>query len=355
MSVALVTGAGGLIGSETVAVLAEKGFDVFGIENDTRARLFGPEASTAWRLEQLASAHPAFRNTSLDIRDFEGVSRLIADLGDRLGLVVHTAAQPSHDWAAGDPFTDFAINAQGTLNLLEAVRRHAPQATFVFTSTNKVYGDTPNSLPLVEEDSRWELDPAHPFAARGIDETMSIDASTHSPFGVSKASADLMVQEYGRYFGINTACFRGGCLTGGGHSGAELHGFLAYLMKCIVTGRPYTVFGYKGKQVRDNIHASDFVAAIWAFAENPAPARVYNIGGGRFANCSMIEAIALGESVAGKTLDWTYRDEPRVGDHIWWLSDMSRFLADHPGYRQTMDIDAIVRDIHDQGRARWSA
>lgn len=353
MSVALVTGAGGLIGSEAVAFLAGKGFDVCGIDNDTRATLFGPEASTAWRLDQLAAAHPSFRNSALDIRDFDAVSRLFADLGAHLSLVIHAAAQPSHDWAASDPFTDFGINAQGTLNLLEAVRRHAPQATFVFTSTNKVYGDAPNSLPLVERDTRWELDPSHRYAARGIDETMSIDASTHSLFGVSKASADLMVQEYGRYFGINTACFRGGCLTGGGHSGAELHGFLSYLMKCTVTGRPYTVFGYKGKQVRDNIHASDFITAVWAFAQNPAPARVYNIGGGRFANCSMLEAIALCEETAGRKLDWTCRDEARTGDHIWWLSDMSRFFADFPGYDLTMDIDAIVRDIHEQGRARW--
>jgi CDP-paratose 2-epimerase len=351
--VALVTGAGGLIGSEAVAFLAGNGLDVRGIDNDMRANLFGPEASTAWRLDQLAAAYRSFRNAAIDIRDFDAVSALVADLGARLSLVIHTAAQPSHDWAASDPFTDFGINAQGTLNLLEAVRRHAPQASFVFTSTNKVYGDTPNGLPLVEKETRWELDPHHPFAARGIDETMSIDASTHSLFGVSKASADLMVQEYGRYFGINTACFRGGCLTGGGHSGTALHGFLAYLMKCTVTGRPYTVFGHKGKQVRDNIHASDFISAIWAFAENPAPARVYNIGGGRFANCSMLEAIALCEEAAGRTLDWTYRDEPRIGDHVWWLSDMSRFMADYPGFRLRMDIGAIVRDIHDQGRNRW--
>lgn len=353
MNVALVTGAGGLIGSEAVTFLAAKGFDVRGIDNDTRAALFGPEASTAWRLEQLASAHTSFRNVPIDIRDFEAVSRLVSDLGENLSLVIHTAAQPSHDWAANDPFTDFGINAQGTLNLLEATRRHAPQATFVFTSTNKVYGDTPNRLPLVEKETRWEVDSHHPFAARGIDETMSIDATTHSLFGVSKASADLMVQEYGRYFGLNTACFRGGCLTGGGHSGAELHGFLAYLMKCTVTGRPYTVFGYKGKQVRDNIHASDFIAAVWAFAQNPAPARVYNIGGGRFANCSMLEAITLCEKASGRKLDWTYREEPRVGDHIWWLSDMSRFFADYSGFRLSMDLDAIIADILDQGRTRW--
>jgi CDP-paratose 2-epimerase len=353
VSAALVTGAGGLIGSEAVAFLAGKGFDVLGIDNDTRGKLFGPEASTAWRLEQLAAAHPSFRNVALDIRDFEALSARVGDLGQNLSLVIHAAAQPSHDWAAHDPLTDFGINARGTLNLLEAVRRHAPHATFVFTSTNKVYGDLANGLPLVEKETRWELDPHHPFAARGIDESMGIDASTHSLFGVSKASADLMVQEYGRYFGLNTACFRGGCLTGGGHSGTESHGFLAYLMKCTVTGRPYTVFGYNGKQVRDNIHASDFIAAVWAFAQNPAPGRVYNIGGGRFANCSMLEAIALCEEAAGRKLDWTYRDEPRIGDHIWWLSDMSRFLADHPGYRLTKDLDAIVKDIYDQGRKRW--
>lgn len=355
MSVALVTGAGGLIGSEAVKFLTGKGVDVVGIDNDMRAYFFGAEASTRWRLEQLKAQCPRFRHVSLDIRDHEGVSRLLAELGQDLWLIVHAAAQPSHDWAAREPFTDFGVNATGTLNILEAMRRHTPHAALVFTSTNKVYGDAPNSLPLVEQETRWEIDETHPYFERGIDETMSVDRTTHSLFGVSKLSADLMVQEYGRYFGLNTACFRGGCLTGGGHSGTELHGFLAYLMKCTVTGRPYTIYGYKGKQVRDNIHSSDLVQAIWEFANAPRSARVYNIGGGRFANCSMLEAIQMCEQVAGRRLDVTYSDENRRGDHIWWISDISSFQADYPNYRLQYDIAATLEDIHESGRQRWVA
>lgn len=353
MSVALVTGAGGLVGSETVGFLAGKGFDVVGVDNDSRAVFFGPEASTRWRVAELEARHARFRNESLDIRDGAALKALAARYGKSLSLVVHAAAQPSHDWAARDPLTDFSVNAVGTLNLLEAVRLSAPAAAFIFTSTNKVYGDTPNRLPLVERDTRFELAHDHPFHARGIDETMSIDGSMHSIFGVSKASADLMVQEYGRYYGMNTVCFRGGCLTGGGHSGTELHGFLAYLMQCTATGRRYTIHGYKGKQVRDNIHAADFVAAIWAFAQAPRPGSVYNIGGGRFANCSMLEAVALCEEIAGRALARTYAEAPRIGDHIWWLSDMAAFARDYPGYRPTRGIDDMLRDIHASGRSRW--
>ena len=249
--------------------------------------------------------------------------------------------------------TDFGVNALGTLNMLEATRRHAPTAAFLFTSTNKVYGDTPNRLPLVELESRWEISTNHPYYSRGIDESMSIDQSTHSLFGASKASADLLVQEYGRYFGMNTACFRGGCLTGGGHSGTELHGFLAYLMKCTVTGRPYTIYGYKGKQVRDNIHSRDLVAAIWEFAKAPTQGKAYNIGGGRFANCSMLEAIDLCQQIAGKNLNYTYSDESRIGDHIWWVSDCTSFRNDYPNFQLTFDIRATLEDIHGQGRRRW--
>ncbi len=353
MGVAIVTGAGGLIGSEAVIFLVEQGLDVVGIDNDMRAYFFGDEASTKWRIGELSHQYRRFRHEAADIRDFEAVSRVVQDVADDLVLVIHAAAQPSHDWAAREPFTDFAVNAQGTLNMLEAVRRHAPQAAFLFTSTNKVYGDTPNRLPLVETETRWELDPAHPYAAHGIDETMSVDQSTHSLFGASKLSADLLVQEYGRYFGMNTACFRGGCLTGGGHSGTELHGFLAYLMKCTVTGRPYTVYGYKGKQVRDNIHSHDLVTALWTYAMNPKPGKVYNIGGSRFANCSMIEAIELCQQVANRRLDWRYDDTNRIGDHIWWISDIGAFQADYPDYRLTFDVGATLIDIHEQGRRRW--
>jgi CDP-paratose 2-epimerase len=353
VSVALVTGAGGLIGSEAVLFLVEQGLDVVGVDNDMRAYFFGAEASTKWRVRELTTTQKRFRHEAIDIRDFEAVSKLVADLGKDLSLVVHAAAQPSHDWAAREPFVDFGVNATGTLNMLEAVRRYAPRAAFLFTSTNKVYGDTPNFLPLVEQDTRWEVSADHRYFARGIDETMSIDQSTHSLFGASKAAADLLVQEYGRYFGLSTAVFRGGCLTGGGHSGTELHGFLAYLMKCTVTGRPYTIYGYKGKQVRDNIHANDFVAAIWAFAQAPRQGRVYNMGGGRFANCSMIEAIELCQQIAGKKLNFGYSDENRVGDHIWWVSDTSAFARDYPGFALRYDIRATLEDIHAQGSRRW--
>ena len=267
-------------------------------------------------------------------------------------LVVHAAAQPSHDWAARDPQTDFAVNATGTLNVLEATRAHCPEAVVIFTSTNKVYGDLPNRLPLVELDTRWEIDPSHPYAA-GIPESMSIDQSLHSLFGASKVAADVLVQEYGRYFGLRTACFRGGCLTGPGHAGTQLHGFLAYLMMCTVTGRPYTVFGYGGKQVRDNIHARDLIRAFQAFFEAPRVGEVYNIGGGRDSNCSMREAIDLCQSIAGRELDVTYSDEARTGDHMWYVSDLARFRSHYPGWSITYDVPAILREIAEQGSERW--
>jgi CDP-paratose 2-epimerase len=270
-------------------------------------------------------------------------------------LIVHTAAQPSHDWAAREPFTDFDVNAVGTLNLLEATRRHAPGATFIFTSTNKVYGDTPNRLPLIELETRWELDPSHEWAEHGIPEEMSLDNSTHSIFGASKVAADIMVQEYGRYFGMHTGVFRGGCLTGPGHSGAELHGFLAYLMRCTVIGRPYTVFGYKGKQVRDNIHSEDLIAAFDAFARNPRIGEAYNIGGARASNCSMLEAIGLCEEVAGRRLDWNYVEDNRVGDHIWWISDISKFQRHYPEFELTYDVRGIIADINERASERWLA
>jgi CDP-paratose 2-epimerase len=353
MSVALITGSGGLVGSEAAAFLAAQGLDVVGIDNDMRATLFGCEGSTAWRVSQLQQTLPAYRHHALDIRDFAALEELLADVGKDLQVVIHAAAQPSHDWAARDPFTDFAINANGTLNLLEATRRHAADAAFVYLSTNKVYGDRPNGLPLIELETRWEVDPAYGRHSRGIDESMSVDQTTHSLFGASKLSADLMVQEYGRYFGMNTACFRAGCITGSGHSGTQLHGFLAYLVQCAVSDKPYTVFGYQGKQVRDNIHSSDLVGALWLFATNPRPARVYNIGGGRFANCSMIEAIASCEKMTGRPMKVTYSEQNRIGDHLWWISDMSAFRADYPDFAHAYDIDAMLADMHDRGRSRW--
>jgi len=354
VEIVLVTGSGGLVGSEAARFYAERADLVVGVDNDMRARFFGPEASTAWSTQRLQADFPTFRQASIDIRDSEAVGRVFSEYGADIRLVVHAAAQPSHDWAAREPITDFTVNANGTLVLLEAARRHCPDAVFVFTSTNKVYGDTPNRLPLVELDGRFEVEDGHRYAEHGIDETMSIDATTHSLFGASKVAADVLVQEYGRYFGMRTAVFRGGCLTGPAHSGTQLHGFLAYLMKCTVTGQPYTVFGYKGKQVRDNIHSADLIAAFDAVYRAPRTGEVYNIGGGRFSNCSMLEGIDLCEQIAGKRLDWTYAEDNRIGDHQWWISDTRRFQAHYPDWALTYDVPAILADIHAEGVERWS-
>ncbi|HZO97839.1 MAG TPA: NAD-dependent epimerase/dehydratase family protein [Gaiellaceae bacterium] len=354
MPVAIVTGSGGLIGSESVAHFVERGFDVVGIENDMRAYFFGSEASTAPQTARLLERYGgSFRSLEVDIRDAGAVDRVFAAHAPRLELVIHTAAQPSHDWAAGEPHTDFSVNANGTLNLLEATRRHAPDATFVFCSTNKVYGDRPNDLPLVELETRLELPAGHEWYG-GIPASMPIDQSLHSLFGASKAAADLLVQEYGRYFGMPTVCFRGGCLTGPNHAGARLHGFLSYLMRCTVTGEPYTVLGYDGKQVRDNIHSADLVSAFEAFHRAPRAAAVYNIGGGRRSNCSMLEAIELCERIAGRELDWTLGDAPRIGDHRWWISDLSAFERDYPDWRLEYGVEEILREIHERNVERWS-
>ncbi len=355
MPVAIVTGSGGLIGSESVGHFVQAGYEVVGLENDMRARFFGPEASTAHTTQALMGRYPdQFRSMEIDIRDADGVGRIFAQHAGQIELVIHTAAQPSHDWAASDPQTDFQVNANGTLNLLEATRRHAPGATFVFCSTNKVYGDLPNQLPLVELPGRLELGEDHPYY-KGIDTTMSIDQSTHSLFGVSKAAADLLVQEYGRYFELPTVCFRGGCLTGPNHAGTRLHGFLSYLMRCTMTGEPYTVFGYGGKQVRDNIHAADLVAAFAAFHRRPKAAAVYNIGGGRQSNCSMLEAIELCQEIAGRELEWSLGEENRIGDHRWWISDLQPFRSDYPEWELTRDVEGILREIHDRNAERWIA
>jgi CDP-paratose 2-epimerase len=355
LSVALITGSAGLIGSEAVKYFARKNLKIVGVDNDLRRYFFGEEASTAWMQKQLLASVPEYEHHNIDIRDHQTVFELFRRFGKDISLVVHTAAQPSHDWAAREPFTDFGVNANGTLNLLEATRQFCPDAVFIFTSTNKVYGDTPNFLPLVEQELRWEIDPSHKFAKKGISEEMSIDQSMHSIFGASKVAADVMVQEYGRYFGMKTACFRGGCLTGPNHSGAQLHGFLAYLMKCTVTGTPYKVFGYKGKQVRDNIHSSDLIRAFDRFFEKPRSAEVYNIGGSRFSNCSMLEAIRMCEEISGRKMDWEYVESSRMGDHIWWISDISKFEEHYPGYKLTYDVPGILREIHDNNRKRWTA
>jgi len=354
MSIAVVTGSCGLIGFESAAHFGGEGMTVAGIDNDMRAAFFGPEASTRAsreRLEQRLGS--AYEHHDMDIRDREGVLRLFERYGTQISLVVHTAAQPSHDWAAREPFTDFDINAVGTLNLLEAMRLHAPEATFIFTSTNKVYGDRPNSLPFVELDRRWELEPGHRYEG-GIDETMSIDESLHSLFGASKVAADVLVQEYGRYFDLRTACFRGGTLTGPNHAAAELHGFLAYVVRCAMTRTPYTIFGYGGKQVRDAIHSSDLIACFDEFQRAPRVAEVYNIGGGRHSNVSVLEAIDLVQEVTGEEMTWTLSDDARVGDHIWWISDNGRFASHYPEWKQAYDVRAIAEELYERNREHWT-
>ena len=354
MSVAIITGSAGLIGSEAAVHFAGQGLEVVGIDNDMRRAFFGPEASTQWqrrRLEQQLGQR--YRHEDVDIRDEAAIEALFRRYGADIALVVHTAAQPSHDWAARDPKTDFSVNATGTLNLLEATRQHAIETPFIFTSTNQVYGDRPNELPLIEQETRWEIDPGHDYAG-GIPETMSIDHCLHSLFGASKVAADVLVQEYGRYFDMKTVCFRGGCLTGPNHSGAQLHGFLAYLMKCAATGGAYTVFGYKGKQVRDNIHSNDLIAAFDAFWRAPRSAEVYNIGGGRKSNCSMQEAIALCEAIVGRPMNHSYAEDNRIGDHIWWIGDLSRFEAHYPDWSLAYGIEEILREIYEFNREDWT-
>jgi CDP-paratose 2-epimerase len=339
--IAIVTGSSGLIGSEVVAFLDERGWHVEGVDNNMRADFFGPEGDTTWNLERLLRETGRFTHNDLDIRDRDAMLRLFSE--HRPALVVHAAAQPSHDLAAQRPFDDFDVNAVGTLNLLEAARRHCPESPFVFLSTNKVYGDAPNELELVELETRWDY--ADPAFRDGIDETMRIDATMHSVFGAGKVAADVMVQEYGRYFGMPTCCFRGGCLTGPHHSGAELHGFLAYLARAIREGRSYRIYGYKGKQVRDNIHSYDVCTAVMAFAESPQQAAVYNLGGGRGNSCSMLEAIAALEELHGRKLDAEYVDENRRGDHICYISDLGRFRADYPGWELSISLEEIYEQL----------
>jgi len=345
MSMLIVTGSAGLIGSETVKRFAKDGFRVAGIDNDMRAEFFGAEASTKKTRDDLLANVRGYEHHNIDIRDAQRIDELFKQHREQISAIVHTASQPSHDWAARDPQTDFTVNANGTLNLLEAARNFCPEAPFIFCSTNKVYGDTPNRLPLRELEKRWEIEPGHEYEP-GISETMSIDYTKHSLFGASKAAADLLVQEYGRYFGMPTVSFRGGCLTGPAHAGTELHGFLSYLMICTVTGRPYRVFGYKGKQVRDNIHSYDLVDAFVEFMRAPRTAEVYNIGGSRSSNCSMLEAIELCQEISGRKLTWSYDDTARAGDHIWWISDVRKFQSHYPGWKVRYGLRDILEEIH---------
>ena len=350
MSVAIVTGAAGLIGSETTRALAADGLDVVGVDNDMRRYFFGEQASTSDVRAQLQREVRGYRHESLDIRDAAAMDALFARHAGHIAAVVHAAAQPSHDWAVREPLTDFGVNALGTLHLLEAARKHAPDAPFIFTSTSKVYGDNPNRLPLVEKATRWEVAEDHPFHARGIDETMSIDGCLHSIFGASKVAADVMAQEYGRYFGMKIAIFRGGCLTGPAHAGVELHGFLSHLMKCAASGQPYTVFGYQGKQVRDNIHSADLVAAFRQFIAAPRSGEVYNVGASRDSDCSMLEAIALCEEITGRKMNWSYKEEARIGDHIWWISDPSKFERHYPQWQRKHTLRSILESIYEACR-----
>lgn len=353
MSTVIITGACGLIGSESVKYFCEKGHNVVGIDNDMRKYFFGADSSTEWLGDILKKKYPNFTLENIDIRDLGALKSLFFRYRNNIELIIHTAAQPSHDWAAKEPFTDFSINATGTLNLLETTRLNCPEAVFIFTSTNKVYGDNPNNLPLVELENRWEIQEGHELY-NGITEELSIDHCKHSLFGASKVAADVLVQEYGRYFGMKTAAFRGGCLTGPSHSGAELHGFLSYLMKCAITGTQYNIFGYKGKQVRDNIHSYDLVNAFYHFYKNPRCGEVYNIGGSRFSNCSMMEAIHISEKITGNSFSYQYKEDNRIGDHIWYISDISKFENHYPEWSLTKNVTDILNEIYEYNIEKWS-
>jgi CDP-paratose 2-epimerase len=347
MKYALITGSAGLVGSAAAAWFARKGWQIIGVDNDQRQQFFGPAGSTRRTLTALKEEFPAYTHVDIDIRDNDAVGKLFATYGRDIGLVIHAAAQPSHDWAATAPLVDFQVNALATLQLLEHVRKNCPEAVFVYASTNKVYGDAPNSLSYVEHATRWELEPSHEYAEHGVTETMSVDQCLHSLFGCSKLSADVIVQEYGRYFGLKTGCFRCGCITGGAHAAVEQHGFLAYVMRCAVRKQPYVIHGYQGKQVRDNIHADDLVAAFEQFALKPRPGEVYNMGGSRHSNCSVLEAVSLCEKASGNGMSVTYDETARRGDHIWWISDVRKFQRDYPEWTYRYDLNGVVASVYD--------
>ncbi|MBX2959212.1 MAG: NAD-dependent epimerase/dehydratase family protein [Flavobacteriales bacterium] len=347
MKVALITGSSGLIGGESVEFFSDKFDLIIGIDNDMRSYFFGTESSTEWNKSRIKDKHINFKPYNVDIRNYNELEAIFKEYGDDIHLIIHTAAQPSHDWAAKEPLTDFGVNAVGTLNLLELTRLNCSKAVFIFTSTNKVYGDTPNYLPLVELEKRWEISESHSYYKNGINESMSIDQSKHSVFGASKVAADIMVQEYGKYFGLKTGVFRGGCLTGPNHSGAQLHGFLAYLMKCAITNDNYTIFGYKGKQVRDNIHSYDLVNMFWHFYQNPKTGETYNAGGGRFSNCSMLEAIEWCEKISENKMNISYAENNRIGDHIWYISDVSKFMNHYPNWNYKFNLESTLIEMFD--------
>lgn len=352
MKIALITGSAGLIGSESVQFFSDKFDLIIGIDNNLRQYFFGNDASVEWNNNRLKNEIDKYKHYNIDIRNYSELETIFIKYGAEIGLIIHTAAQPSHDWAAKEPITDFTVNANGTLNLLELTRLYSQNAVFIFTSTNKVYGDTPNYLPLIETETRWEIDANHHYFKNGIDETMSIDQTKHSLFGASKVAADILVQEYGKYFGMRTGVFRGGCLTGPNHTGAQLHGFLAYLMKCAITKDHYTVFGYKGKQVRDNIHSYDLVNMFWHFYQNPKAGEVYNAGGGRFSNCSMMEAIAICEKITDNKMNYSYSETNRIGDHIWYISDLSKFKNHYPNWTWKYNLESTLQQMFEKMKSR---
>jgi CDP-paratose 2-epimerase len=340
----LITGSGGLIGSQAVEYFTNKGHDVIGIDNNMRSYFFGTDGDVSNTITSLKE-NKRYTHFNIDIRNSNELEKVFKRYGESISAIIHCAAQPSHDWASKEPLTDFFVNAVGTANILELYRNNCPGASFIFTSTNKVYGDAPNKLPLLEKEKRWEVHEQHEYSKNGIDEKLSIDNTLHSIFGASKVSADILVQEYGKYFGLNTVCFRGGCLTGPNHKGAELHGFLSYLVKCCVHEKKYKVFGYKAKQVRDNIHSLDLIKAFEQFMLSPKQGEIYNIGGGTYSNVSMLEAIEKIENLCSKKLDYSITEEHRIGDHIWYISDLRKYMNDYPDWKITRNVDSILEEM----------
>ena len=347
MSIALITGSCGLVGSQSSIFFSGKGFQIIGIDNNARKLFFGKDGDISWLRRKLKQNVKNYQHFSYDIRNYHFLEKIFKKYKKEIKVIIHTAAQPSHDWAKNKPYIDFDINAKGTLNLLELTRLYCPHAPFIFMSTNKVYGDNPNSLPLIEKKTRWEIKKSHKFHS-GIDETMSIDNCTHSFFGTSKSYADLIVQEYGRNIGLKTACFRAGCITGPNHSGAKLHGFLSYLVKASLKQKEYTLIGYKGKQVRDNIHSQDLVECFWQFFKKPSFGEVYNTGGGRYSNCSVIEALDLIEKISGFKIKRKILKQNRVGDHIWYISSMRKFKRHFPNWNQKYSTKKIIKELIDE-------
>tara|TARA_B100001121_G_scaffold300817_1_gene311084 strand:- start:2 stop:1051 length:1050 start_codon:yes stop_codon:yes gene_type:complete len=344
MSLALITGSSGLIGSESVNFFCDKGFDVIGIDNNLRKFFFGKDGSTIWIKKNLKKRNKKFNHVNLDIRNYGGLEKLFKKYKNKISVIIHCAAQPSHDYGKKFPFLDFHVNATGTLNLLELTKKYCPLAPFIFMSTNKVYGDSPNELKIYETKTRWELK-INDKNFKGIDENFSIDNSTHSFFGVSKTYADLIVQEYGKNVGLKTVCFRGGCITGPNHSGAKLHGFLSYLVKTSLSSKEYNLIGYKGKQVRDNLHSYDLVNCFWEFYKKPRSGEVYNMGGGRFSNCSILEALNMVEKLTNISIKKRIIKTPRIGDHIWYISNLGKFRKHYPKWKQSYNTKKIIEEL----------